>query len=1012
LPYRLLPVMRADNGPVVVHPDDRKYGQLLVGGQGCGKTSALLRMYLNDIRDPNAAVLLLDPKSSLARRALELTPPDCPKKVWYLDLGRPRFGMSPLRLTGDGSLDDQASAIAGNLASAFEDLFEGQVYQSSKRYLTHAVVGALALAERRGRIALFRDVFALLSPHRDDLRRAAAEACQSPNLVQTLEFFRDALPAEISASPQAIYQRTDAPRNKLEALEAPPSLRRFFNHPTDISMREIVESRDILIIDANMAAVGEDNAVAVLHFVMWMLHAQLQRQVRLPEAERPRVALIADEAYHIASSENIVNQIATHREAGLDVTFGLQYLAQIGAGSERYGEKILKGILNLLQSRYFFRLGDAQDAEESSRIAMAVFQSMIRSDPDSRAQMRVTPESLLNLSNYWAQCTHIAMGSRAASFYAMTDPMPDLDLSRLGPWARFHLDRMASVVGEYPETLEVYDDAPAAPAAVDLSPTDVMAALDGHATASTSTPASEAVEPADTDDAGGADTDGVPTTDGAGSATPAEPAPDDRPEVTAAQDELDPDDEDPDWHILGNVGAELTDDGQPAAAASPEPSSATVLAAPTPAGPEAQLEIQTGRREVQPLIRPKATPPDLERSPVRRLVGATRVAGDQGVLFAEAHNGERNTPPTLLEVAFSDQIVHVGEAEAVDPPEKPPRLFDQDFAVLSLLDRVGLALPGLIHQAVFPKLAPRTFRDRMAKLHRAGLVARHDITLKQKGRGALPSVYSLTRHGLWMGQNRQPSVIPEQRKWRALEQEAGHKLVHDTHTLGWVVALHRLLGAHATDDWCTPRYVTGRFTVPKVGDRRAKPAGIFDIPVGTGIGIYDVPVDEFAEIKPDALCEVKIKSQNLSFDILIELDRKERVSYNVPKFQRYDAFLLGWYQLVRRYRDRHRGRRPVVVFVCPDAHTALAYAKAADEAMTAHLGTLGSDPAEHYFPGREHVFFAVEEDLHHGSPAVLALPPFPPGIRQRVYGSSELRIERVALLPESVLRAGQRQDDD
>jgi len=1009
--------MRADNGPVVVHPDDRKYGQLLVGGQGCGKTSALLRMYLNDIRDPNAAVILLDPKTSLARRALELTPPDCPKKVWYLDLGRPRFGMSPLRLTGDGSLDDQASAIAGNLASAFEDLFEGQVFQSSKRYLTHAVVGALALAERRGRIALFRDVFGLLSPHRNDLRQAAAEACQSPNLVQTLEFFRDALPAEISASPQAIYQRTDAPRNKLEALEAPPSLRRFFNHPTDISMREIVESRDILIIDANMAAVGEDNAVAVLHFVMWMLHAQLQRQVRLPENERPRVALIADEAYHIASSENIVNQIATHREAGLDVTFGLQYLAQIGAGSEMYGEKILKGILNLLQSRYFFRLGDAQDAEESSRIAMAVYQSMIRSDPDSRAQMRVTPESLLNLSNYWAQCTHIAMGSRAASFYAMTDPMPDLDLSRLGPWARFHLDRMASVVGEYPEHLEVYDDAPVPPsAAVDLSPTDVRAALDPHDTASTSTPDLEALEPVD-DALTVADTDGVLSADGDELATAVHPSPvahDQRPVEAASHDEPDPDEEDPDWHILGDVGATVpTDDEPPPAAASP-PKPAGAIAAPAPPPPtsEPQLEIPTGRREVQPLIRPKATPPDLERSPVRRLVGATRVAGDQGVLFAEAHNNDRKTPPTLLEVAFSDQIVHVGEAEAVDPPEKPPRLYDQDFAVLSLLDRVGLALPGLIHQAVFPKLAPRTFRDRMAKLHRAGLVARHDITIKQKGRGALPSVYSLTRHGLWMGQNRQPAVIPQQRKWRALEQEAGHKLVHDTHTLGWVVALHRLLGAHATDDWCTPRYATGRFPVPKVGDRRTKPAAIFDIPVGTGIGIYDVPVDEFSEIKPDAVCEVKIKSQNLSFDILIELDRKERVSYNVPKFQRYDAFLLGWYQLVRRYRDLHRGRRPVVVFVCPDAHTALTYAKAADEAMTAHIGTLGSDPGEHYFPGREHVFFAVEEDLHHGSPAVLALPPFPPGIRQRVYGDSELRIERVALLPESVLRAGQRQDDD
>ena len=36
---------------VVIHPDDRKYGALLVGGQGTGKTSALLTFYKNDVED-------------------------------------------------------------------------------------------------------------------------------------------------------------------------------------------------------------------------------------------------------------------------------------------------------------------------------------------------------------------------------------------------------------------------------------------------------------------------------------------------------------------------------------------------------------------------------------------------------------------------------------------------------------------------------------------------------------------------------------------------------------------------------------------------------------------------------------------------------------------------------------------------------------------------------------------------------------------------------------------------
>ena len=41
-PEDLYPMLRAENAEVVIHPSDWKYGALLVGGQGTGKTSALL----------------------------------------------------------------------------------------------------------------------------------------------------------------------------------------------------------------------------------------------------------------------------------------------------------------------------------------------------------------------------------------------------------------------------------------------------------------------------------------------------------------------------------------------------------------------------------------------------------------------------------------------------------------------------------------------------------------------------------------------------------------------------------------------------------------------------------------------------------------------------------------------------------------------------------------------------------------------------------------------------------
>ena len=86
------------------------------------------------------------------------------------------------------------------------------------------------------------------------------------------------------------------------------------------------------------------------------------------------------------------------------------------------------------------------------------------------------------------------------------------------------------------------------------------------------------------------------------------------------------------------------------------------------------------------------------------------------------------------------------------------------------------------------------------------------------------------------------------------------------------------------------------------------------------------------------------------------------------------------------------------MFVCPNNHAALACAREADELMTGRIGVMGT-PAEHwYYAGRDHLFFAVEADIHHGDLTALALPAQPPGLRERLTGSRELALERVSLL--------------
>jgi len=174
-----------------------------------------------------------------------------------------------------------------------------------------------------------------------------------------------------------------------------------------------------------------------MHFLFQGLHALMQQLVHLPAEERPRVPTIWDEGGYIASM-NTVKQAATHREAGLEVVMGIQYLSQLGAKAESAAitEAIRKGVTNLFQSFCLFRVGDPDDAEAATRVAMSIYQTMIRSDIESRELMGVTPEQALYLSVWLCLASWISGGARAARFYGQTYPFVKL---RNGAWAQHHL---------------------------------------------------------------------------------------------------------------------------------------------------------------------------------------------------------------------------------------------------------------------------------------------------------------------------------------------------------------------------------------------------------------------------------------------------------------------------------------------------------------------------------------------------------------------------------------------
>ena len=175
-----------------------------------------------------------------------------------------------------------------------------------------------------------------------------------------------------------------------------------------------------------------------------------------------------------------------------------------------------------------------------------------------------------------------------------------------------------------------------------------------------------------------------------------------------------------------------------------------------------------------------------------------------------------------------------------------------------------------------------------------------------------------------------------------------------------------------------------------------------EIPVPDGQAIIDVELKSFTEVKPDVSLELRIDTLKLTFDLLVELDLTARPSYNREKFLAYDAFLCGWSLAHPRYRAQ--GTRPVVVFVCPGAHAALACAREADATLNGRIGVMGTQAEHWYYPGRDHVLFAVEPDIHRNELSALALPQRPPGLREQLTGQRDLELARVELIPSKLVR--------
>jgi len=425
-------LMHDEQGPVSIAPGDRKYGHALIGGQGGGKSSVMARHFANDVRDPERAVILIDPKGPLAELCLGLVPTD--RTVHFLDLGRPEVGINPLAI----------NASAGARAAVFlQALIEanppGAIQAASDSFLRQAIY-AVCLVEPEPTLW---HVYRMLDVGDGEYREIALERLVGINDAEFARSYWDVQFPDLVAERSYAAQALNPPRNKIERLISTREIDTVLRHPVGLDLDAILENREVLIVAGAKASVGEDNTVLVTQLLLQLLHRSLQARQDQADVERGRVSLLIDEAHNVLTP-SVAKMLAEGRSAGLEAVFAWQYSAQIR------DEVIRSGVRSLLQSLSIFRMREMEDARSLAGLAMEVYSDRISVDQEEQERLRFSPDDIVKLPTHRALNVWVADGVPRGGFLGATLPMEGLRRDDLG---EYHLTAQRERGGHHPDHL-------------------------------------------------------------------------------------------------------------------------------------------------------------------------------------------------------------------------------------------------------------------------------------------------------------------------------------------------------------------------------------------------------------------------------------------------------------------------------------------------------------------------------------------------------------------------------
>lgn len=328
---------------------DRRRHMYVIGKTGMGKSTLLENMIIQDIQNGNG-LAVVDPHGDLVEKVLHYIPANRINDVVYFN---PSDIDNPIAFNILEHVDAQYKHLVSNgLVGVFKKIWADSWGPRLEYILINTI---LALLEYPG--ATLLGVTRMLVD--DKYRKRIVKNISDP-VVRS--FWID----EYNNYTEKFRNEAIAPiQNKVGQFLSSSLIRNIVGQArSTIYMREIMDSRKILLMNLSKGRIGEENASLLGAMMITKLQLAAMSRVDIPEPERKDFYLYVDEFQNFAT-ESFAGILSEARKYRLNLTMAHQYIEQLS-------DEVKAAVFGNVGTMTSFRVG-ATDAEELEKEFAPVF---------------------------------------------------------------------------------------------------------------------------------------------------------------------------------------------------------------------------------------------------------------------------------------------------------------------------------------------------------------------------------------------------------------------------------------------------------------------------------------------------------------------------------------------------------------------------------------------------------------------------------------------------------------